>query len=98
MNMRVIWIAAAAAALAVSACSVENMKPAVLRYIWSTQEVATIGSMRLKEAGQQPAEASKAFEQRPDAAPFGHALFNDTRLNKNGLVACVSCHDAKNQF
>lgn len=99
MNMRVIGIAAAAAAaLAVSAWAAEDWKPGLLRDTWSAQEVSTIASMRLKEAGQRPADASNAYEQRPDAAAFGQALFNDTRLSKNGLVACVSCHDARNQF
>jgi cytochrome c peroxidase len=54
--------------------------------------------MRLKEAGERPADASNAYEQRTEAAVFGRALFNDTRLSKNGQVACVSCHSATNQF
>ncbi|MDB5931382.1 MAG: Di-hem cytochrome c peroxidase [Polaromonas sp.] len=105
MTMRLIGIdigigiaIAAAAALGVSAWAAEDVKPALLRDAWSAQEVATIASMRLKEAGQQPADASNAYEQRPDAAAFGRALFNDARLSKNGLVACVSCHDARSQF
>ncbi|CAM3864644.1 cytochrome-c peroxidase [Polaromonas hydrogenivorans] len=98
MNKRVIGFAAAAAALAVSAWAAEDWKQAQLQDRWSAQEVATIASMRLKEAGQRPADASNAYEQRTEAAVFGRALFNDTRLSKNGQVACVSCHAANNQF
>jgi cytochrome c peroxidase len=54
--------------------------------------------MRLKEAGKRPADASNAYEQQTEVAVFGRALFNDTRLSKNGQVACVSCHSATNQF
>lgn len=98
MNKRVIGFAASAAVLAVTALAAQEFKQAPLRDRWSAQEVATLASMRLKEAGQRPADASNAYEQRTEAAAFGRALFNDTRLSKNGQVACVSCHAANNQF
>jgi cytochrome c peroxidase len=98
MNKRVIGFAASAAVLAVTALAAQEFKQAPLRDKWSAQEVATLASMRLKEAGQRPADASNAYEQRTEAAAFGRALFNDTRLSKNGQVACVSCHAANNQF
>jgi len=65
---------------------------------WSAQEVATLASMRLKEAGPRPADPSNAYEQRTDAAALGRALFDDTRLSRNGQVACASCHSADRQF
>jgi cytochrome c peroxidase len=69
-----------------------------LRDTWSVQEVATLGAMRLKEAGERPADPSNAYEQRIDAAALGKALFNDTRLSGNGRVSCASCHASGQQF
>ena len=57
-----------------------------------------MASMRLKQAGLRPPDASNLYEQRPDAAALGRALFNDTRLSRNGQVACASCHSADKQF
>lgn len=65
---------------------------------WSAQEVSTIASMRLKEAGPPVPEPSNAYERRTDAAELGRALFNDTRLSRNGQVSCASCHSADKQF
>lgn len=98
MSKLVIGFAAAAAALAVTALAAQDVKQAPLRDRWSAQEVTTLASMRLKEAGERPADASNAYEHRTEAATFGRTLFNDTRLSKNGQVACVSCHAANNQF
>jgi cytochrome c peroxidase len=97
MNKVVIWVAAAAAALAVSVIAAQDLK-APLRDKWSAQELAAIASMRLKEAGERPVDASNAYERRTEAATFGRALFNDTRLSKNGQIACASCHSATGQF
>jgi cytochrome c peroxidase len=69
-----------------------------LRDRWTAQETAILASMRLKEAGPRPIDPSNAYEQRTDAAALGRALFNDTRLSKNGQVACASCHSADKQF
>jgi len=98
MNKRAIGFAVAAGALAVTVLAAQDVKQAPLRDRWSPQEVTTLGSMRLKVAGQRPADNSNAYEQHTEAAAFGRALFNDTRLSKNGQVACVSCHAANNQF
>lgn len=99
MNKRFFIVAAAAAAtaLAVSVFAAQELK-APLRDKWSAQEVATIASMRLKEAGDRPADLSNAYEQRTEAAALGRALFNDTRLSRNGQVSCASCHAATGQF
>ena len=92
-----VAVAAAAAALTVSVFAAQELM-APLRDKWSAQEVDAIASMRLKTAGERPVDASNAFEQRMDAATFGRALFNDTRLSENGQVACASCHAATGQF
>jgi len=98
MKMRIIGVAAVTAALAVSAWALDDLKHSPPRDRWSAGEVATIASMRLKEAGGRPADASNAYEQRTEVAVFGRALFNDTRLSRNGQVACASCHSATGQF
>lgn len=97
MNKRVIPVAAAAAAFAFSVFAAQEWS-APLRDQWTAQEVATIASMRLKMAGERPADVSNAYEQKTEAAALGRALFNDTRLSKNGQVSCASCHSAAGQF
>jgi cytochrome c peroxidase len=100
-SARGFWLAcvaavvAATAMTAIDAQAADNAPP---RDAWSAQEVATIASMQLKEAGPRPVDASNAYEQRADAAALGRALFNDTRLSRNGQVACASCHSADRQF
>lgn len=91
-------VAAVLAASLLTALAAQALDKAPLRDRWSAGEVATLASMRLKEAGQRPADPSNAYEQRPEAARLGRALFNDTRLSKNGQVACASCHSADLQF
>jgi cytochrome c peroxidase len=98
MNKRAIALGLVATVLAVSAFAGQDLKQPPPRDQWSAQEVATIGSMRLKQAGERPTDASNAYEQRAEAANLGRALFNDTRLSKNGQVACASCHAADKQF
>jgi cytochrome c peroxidase len=95
------WLArllAALAAAAVTAVAAQALDKASARDPWSAQDIASIASMRLKEAGPRPVDASNAYEQRTDAAAFGRALFNDPRLSRNGQVACASCHSADKQF
>lgn len=88
---------AALGALAVTAATAQG-NGSSLRDTWSAREVATLASMRLKEAGPRPADPSNAVEKRADAAALGRALFDDPRLSSNGQVACASCHSADRQF
>ena len=87
-----------AAVLGVSVVAAPASSPTPPRDRWTAQELATIASMRLKEAGPPPADPSNAYEQRTDAALFGRALFHEPRLSRNGQVACASCHAADRQF
>jgi cytochrome c peroxidase len=98
LNRRFAVGAALAATLALSGWAAQEVRQAPVRDKWSAQEVATIASMRLKEAGERPTEPSNAYEHRTEAAALGRALFNDKRLSKNGQVACASCHAAEKQF
>jgi cytochrome c peroxidase len=95
------WLAvtlAATAAAVVSVGAAQDGERAPPRDRWSAEEVATIAAMRLKEAGPRPQDASNAYEQQPEAAKLGEALFNDRRLSSNGQVACAGCHAADLQF
>ena len=92
---RVVVLVALTGVAAVAAQALDKL---ALRDRWSPDEVTTLASMRLKEAGPRPVDASNAYEQRTDAAAFGRALFNDTRLSRNGQVACATCHSADKQF
>lgn len=65
---------------------------------WSASERAMILSMRLKEAGERPADPSNAVERLPEAARLGQSLFLDTGLSSNGKVSCATCHQSGKQF
>ncbi len=65
---------------------------------WSDVDKATLGSMMLSRLPAPPADGSNAYEGRPEAAALGRRLFEDTRLSKNGLVACATCHDPARGF
>ena len=97
MKLR-IAVAVAAAAVAVSAWAVQDVKRTPLRDTWTAAELDAIASMRLKQAGERPADPSNAYEQQVGAAALGRALFNDPRLSKNGQVSCASCHSSDKQF
>lgn len=94
----IVLFAAVVLGLAFSVWAGQPAKQDSPRDKWSAEEVSAIASMRLKEAGERPVDASNAYEQRPEVAVFGRALFNDTRLSKNGQVACATCHAATTQF
>jgi cytochrome c peroxidase len=91
-------LGAVAAASALSVWAAQDAATAPARDRWSKEEIATIASMRLQQADRRPADPSNAYEQRTEAATLGRALFNDTRLSRNGQVACASCHAADKQF
>lgn len=45
-----------------------------------------------------PKDPSNAVADDADAARLGQSLFFDTRLSRNGDLACASCHDPKHGF
>jgi cytochrome c peroxidase len=65
---------------------------------WSASERASILAMRVKEAGERPADPSNAVERLPEAARLGQSLFSETAFSSNGKVACATCHQASQQF
>nr|WP_232533273.1 MULTISPECIES: cytochrome c peroxidase [Ramlibacter] len=84
--------------VALVTAGVAQVRTAPLRDPWPAEDVATLAAMRLTQAGGRPQDPSNAYEQRTDAAALGRALFHDTRLSRNGQVACASCHAADRQF
>lgn len=88
---------ACAAAGAMGLASADaHAEPRVER--WTSAEKATLGSMRLSRLPAPPADPSNAVETRPEAIALGKRLFSDTRLSKNGQVACASCHAPERDF
>jgi hypothetical protein len=72
MNRIVLFAAASIAAVALAVCAAAGTQS--LRDKWSAQEIATMASMQLKEAGPRPADPSNEYEADPRAAALGWAL------------------------
>lgn len=90
--------AAVCAALTVTLASAGTPEPAAGAVRWSTAERAVLASLSLKRLPPVPADPSNAVERQPAAVELGRRLFNDTRLSRNGAVACATCHDPAKQF
>lgn len=65
---------------------------------WSPEELDTVASMRLSQAGPAPADPSNAYEGSAAARGLGRAVFQDPRFSANGRVSCATCHAAATQF
>lgn len=65
---------------------------------WSSAEKTTLGSMRLSRLAAPAPDPSNAVGARVEAIALGKRLFSDTRLSKNGQVACATCHVAERNF
>lgn len=59
---------------------------------WTVDEQTTLESMRLSRLPDPRPDPSNAFEASPEAYALGKRLFADSRLSRNGLVSCASCH------
>ena len=90
--------ALAAAAIAMSMFGAHGADRPPLRDRFSAADLATLASMQWPAAGERSVDRSNAYEARADAAALGRALFNDTRLSRNGAVACASCHATDREF
>ncbi len=66
--------------------------------VWSPDEKAMITSLSLAALPALPPDKSNSVGDDPMAASLGHALFFDTRLSGNGMVACASCHLPDHEF
>lgn len=68
------------------------------RIKWTAEEREVLASLRLSELPALPADPSNAWADSAAAAELGKRLFFDTRLSRNGRIACASCHDPERQF
>lgn len=59
---------------------------------WTDDELAAMKSLWIGSLPRNPAALSNKFAHSKKAAEFGHRLFFDTRLSKDGTVACATCH------
>ena len=65
---------------------------------WSGAEKTTLGSMLLSKLTAPAPDPSNAVGARVEAIALGKRLFSDTRLSKNGQVACATCHSPERDF
>ncbi len=65
---------------------------------WSTEEIATLSSVRLSELAPTPKDPSNAYEASPAAVRLGQRIFSDRRFSGNGAVSCASCHQPDKQL
>lgn len=65
---------------------------------WSTAEISMLRSLSLQSLQQLEADPSNKVADDPRAAALGHKLFFDTRLSRNGKVACANCHRPEHYF
>ena len=59
---------------------------------WGAAERAQILSLSLATLQAPPPDLTNAHADDPRAAELGRRLFHDSRLSRNGQVACASCH------
>ncbi|MEY4641665.1 MAG: hypothetical protein RLZZ227_1659 [Pseudomonadota bacterium] len=65
---------------------------------WSDAELALLSTLHIGALPALPPDASNAVADSAQAARFGHMLFFDKRLSKDGTVACASCHQPAKRF
>lgn len=65
---------------------------------WSEAELALLKMNWLGSLPELPPDPSNKYADNLAAAEFGHKLFFDKRLSKNGQVACASCHIPEKSF
>ena len=95
----VVCLATIIAAASVSAMAAgASVEPTRMRDRWSSEELATIASMRLSQLPPLPIDVSNAADGSPDAKILGKRLFNDVRFSRNNEVSCASCHDPQKSF
>jgi cytochrome c peroxidase len=93
---RLVWCwmtAALVATLALAPRSARADEPA-----WSPAELRILRSLWIGNLGPLPDDPSNAYDTDPRAAALGERLFSDTRLSRNGALACSTCHPPATSF
>lgn len=88
-------LAASGVLLAMIACRAEPAAPSP-DGPWTPAELALIGS--LSPVPPLPPSPTNRVADSPEAAELGQRLFFDTRLSRNGKVACATCHIPSRAF
>jgi cytochrome c peroxidase len=65
---------------------------------WTTEEVAQLSSLSLRELGPVPEDPTNRVADDPRATELGRKLFFDTRLSADGQVSCATCHIPEKEF
>ena len=65
---------------------------------WSEAELAILKMNWLGSMPELPPNPSNSYADNLSAAQFGHKLFFDRRLSKNGAISCASCHIPEKSF
>lgn len=71
---------------------------AALSAEWTAPEVDLLRSLWIVALGPPPPDPTNAVADDPDAAAMGHRLFFDTRLSRDGNIACATCHRPELRF
>jgi cytochrome c peroxidase len=96
--------AIAAAALLFIALTLSGVAPSdagVLersRGQWTPDQMGVIALLSLDKLAAAPNDPSNAADGQAAAVVLGRALFNDSRLSRDGSVSCASCHAPDKQF
>jgi cytochrome c peroxidase len=72
--------------------------PGYIEPVWSPAERAQIAALSLSRLPPPPTDPGNRYAARANAAAIGKRLFFDTRLSRNGRVACSSCHRPEHAF
>ena len=65
---------------------------------WTDDDLAVLESLSLANLPPLPEDPTNAVADDLRAAAFGHALFFDTRLSRNGGISCATCHQPERNF
>jgi cytochrome c peroxidase len=65
---------------------------------WTPDQVGVIASLSLDKLAAAPNDPSNSADGQAGAVALGRALFNDSRLSRDGSVSCASCHAPDKQF
>jgi len=65
---------------------------------WTAAELITLQSLALEQLQAEPKDSTNRVFSNPEAQKFGYQLFFDTRLSRNGAIACASCHQPGARF